>query len=232
MIKYNYKINKLSFLISSIYCQILYVFVVLSVFDSTTSYAQDERLFRKMFSSSINQKKEKGKDISLYKLHINSKYYELDMNGDGLNDGLVFEKKDGEDWIHIYKEFFTKVKSVRLLANGIKSRIYRIKVLNISKSSRLILLYYYEGVSKYISLLGTSRIYMMTIDDRNFDTISVYRGPAIWKEYDNARGFYNQKNYKISLFDYNSDGVKELTVKYGNSAYIYRYFGNGKWKSN
>ena len=92
-------------------------------------------------------------------------------------------------------------------------------------------LYYYEGISKYTEMQSTSRIYLVTIDNNDLKTMKAFKGPSVFEEHKSLKGHYHLRNYQVYLQDLNNDGIKEVIVKYRNVSQVLLYDGDGKWKS-
>jgi hypothetical protein len=193
---------------------------------------QDERFFRQIFSGDLDQAAPKVEPKE-YFYRVNSPFYEFDLDGDFRSESFVLEKKDGEDWFHIhaYGEIKKRHLSYRLEASGPKSRIYKISVRQLSAETKLILLYFYQGVNKYLEMRGTTRLYFLTMDNNDLTTLSMYKGPVVWDEFRSFKGHYHQRNYGVSLFDYNKDGIRELAIKYHLISEVYFYQGKGNWRT-
>lgn len=192
--------------------------------------AQDERYFRQLFSGEIN----KGKDeveAKKYSYFVHSPYYALDLNRDGAPEQIVFVKKDNEDWIEILNFDKKKIFSYLFENKGYDSELFRVELKTLSPKTSILLLYYYEGVSKYINFQGTSRVYAITIDNNDLGTMKTFKGPSFFDEEKTFKGHYHKRNYEIILEDLNRDGVKEFIVKHRNTSTVFMYQGNGEWKT-
>lgn len=192
--------------------------------------AQDERYFRQLFSGEIN-KKEEVPEYKKYSYFTHSPYYAIDLNRDGVPEQILFVKKDNEDWIEISDSEKKKIFSYRFENKGFDSELFRIELKTLSPTTTALLLYYYEGVSKYIDFQGTSRIYVITFDNNDLKTMSAFKGPSFFDEVKTFKGHYHKRNYEVYLEDLNKDSVKELVVKFRKSSTVFLYKGAGKWET-
>jgi Mor family transcriptional regulator len=194
---------------------------------------QDERYFRQIFSGELAKSESRVEDKK-YSFFFHTPYYALDLNHDGNPEQILFVKKDGEDWLEIYQQKNgekTKIFSYRFDALGFDSELFRIEFKRLSSKTSIILMHYYEGVSRYLELQATSRIYAGTIDNDDLKTLSVLKGPSFFEEHDSKKGHYHLRNYEVFLKDLNSDEVRELIIKYRLVSQVFLYSGEGKWKT-
>ena len=193
---------------------------------------QDERYFRQIFSGEL-VKSDARADDKKYAFNIHTPYYDLDLNHDGNPEQIVFVKKDGEDWIEIFEQKnkeSRKIFGYRFETKGFDSELYRIEFKRLSPKTYAILMYYYEGMNRYIEMQSTSRIYVGTIDDDDLKTLSVFKGPSFFEEHKSFKGHYHLRNYEVLLQDLNNDQVRELIIKHNLTSQVFMYNGNGSWK--
>lgn len=192
--------------------------------------AQDERYFRQLFSGEIN----KGHEIideKKYSYFVHTPYYALDLNRDGKAEHIVFVKKDNEDWIEILDSDKKKIFSYLFENKGYDSELFRIELKTLSAKTSILLLYYYEGVSKYINFQGTARVYAITIDNNDLKTMAAFKGPSFFDEQKTFKGHYHKRHYEVYLEDLDHDSVKELIVKHRNTSTVFMYKGQGRWQT-
>ena len=193
---------------------------------------QDERYFRQIFSGELIKGESRPEDKK-YSFNIHTPYYDLDLNHDGNPEQIVFVKKDGEDWVEIFEQNNLekkKIFSYRFETKGFNSELYRIEFKKLSPKTYVILMYYFEGISRYIEMQSTARLYVGTIDNDDLKTISVFKGPSFFEEKKSLKGHYHRRNYEVYLQDLNNDQVKELIIKHNLMSQVFIYNGNGEWK--
>jgi hypothetical protein len=198
---------------------------------SWRAMAQDERYFRQLFSGEINKEKKILGPEKKYTYYIPSPYYAIDLNRDGRPEQILFIKKDNEDWINILDSDKREIFAYRFENKGFDSELFKVEMKTLSPTATVLLLYYYEGVSKYIDFQGTARIYVITFDNNDLKTLSAMKGPSFYDEVKNFRGHYHKRAYDVYLEDLNGDSVKELIVKFHDTSYVYMYKGAGRWQA-
>jgi len=203
--------------------------LILLLLLSSKAISQDELYFRDLFSGELTRKKEKIKKS--YKWKANTPFYQIDLGGNKWPESIVVEKKDGEDWLHIHNDQKKRIFSFQFDVNGKGSQVYKITKTKISPKSDVLIIYYYEGNASYLKFSGTVRIYLLTIDDRKLDSISIEKGPIIWEERENRDKKYFQKGHLVELIDFNHDKTKEIRIRGKFTKNIYFYKGKGKWIS-
>lgn len=190
--------------------------------------AQDERFFRQIFSGDLAKSGQQS-EAKKYSYVIHSPYYLLDLNRDGKEESIVFAKKDSEDWIEVFDTDKKKIYSYQFENKGFESELFKMELKTLSRETTVLLLYYYEGISRYIDFQGTSRIYALTIDNNELKTMNTFKGPAFFDEFKSQKGHYHKRHYQVFLEDFNEDKVKELVVKHQRMSQVYLYKGEGRW---
>jgi hypothetical protein len=195
---------------------------------------QDERYFRQIYSGDLLKKMD-FTDEKKYLAKLHGPYYELDLNGDKVNEEILFIKKDGEDWVEIYsknsKDEREKILSMQLTNLGINSELFRMEFKSVSPTTKVLILHYFEGYTNYTEVHSTARIYWVTIENNDLKTLTSYKGPGVFEELQNIKGHYHLRNYRVYLQDFNSDGSKEIVVKSNLNSKVFYYIGKGKWGS-
>ena len=197
---------------------------------SWSATAQDERYFRQLFSGEIIRGQVPVEE-KRYSYYVHTPYYALDLNRDGKSEHLVFVKKDNEDWIEIMDFDKKKIFSYLFENKGYDSELFRVELKTLSPTASILLLYYYEGVTKYINFQGTSRLYAITIDNNDLKTMKAFKGPSFFDEQKTFKGHYHKRNYDVQLIDLNHDSVKELVIKHRNTNTVFMYLGFGRWQT-
>ncbi len=197
---------------------------------SWSALAQDERYFRQLFSGELLKSNEVVPPKK-YTWTVHTPFYELDLNRDKVSESIAFAKKDNEDWIEIFDSDKKKLFSYRFENKGFDSDLYRVELKTLSADTVILLLYYYEGVSKYINFQGTTRIYAITIDNNDLKTMAAFKGPSVFDEQKTFKGHYHKRNYEVYLEDLNKDSIRELIIKHRNASNVFVYMGEGSWKT-
>lgn len=206
--------------------RIIFTFLLFSLMPSALS--QDESTFRDLLTHSREQKRtgDQGKE---YRIKARSNRYFLDLNGDYREESFYVAKKDGEDWIHFFDYNQKEIFNFQFSPIGPWSRLYRVQMRDLNKTSKVLILYFYEGVTKYLEFQGNARVYFLTIDNNSLKTMSIYKGPIVWDEFRGFKNDYHQRKSEVSMFDLDKDMTREIAVRYGHITRVYRYLGKGKW---
>lgn len=191
--------------------------------------AQDERLFRNAVLGSFVPIERKVKIPAKYFYKTNSDMYRLDITGNGYKEGIVFEKFDGEDWVHFHDNSMKRLKSFPLSPVGIKARAYKIELKQIKTDTRVLLIYYYEGYSNYLDFHGSARLYIVTIKNGDIANSVMTKGPQYFEESEEIFKRYYLKRFKIYAKDLDGDGVKELIFTKHLMTTILILDKDGKW---
>jgi len=206
--------------------------LIILVLFSRVIGAQDERIFRSIYESKLEKFSKKLPVFEKGFLEKFSDAYEIDINRDGFPESFLLEKSDGIDRLHIFTAFGKRIFSYEFENKGLKSGLYKIQMRPLSNATTIVILYYYEGYTEYFGLKASSRVYFMTVDNKDLTTLQLFKGPSFWDEERTLYGHYHQKNYHIGLKDYDEDGIKEVVLKFNDAIRVYKYLGSGKWKDN
>jgi hypothetical protein len=207
---------------------ILILFVNISFVQIT--WSQDERTFRDIITHSEREDSTR-KQAAEYKYQVRSHRYYLDMNEDGAPESFFTSKRDGEDWLTLFDSKDREVYRYRFETIGPWSRLFRVQMRRISKNVKVLLLYFFEGTTRYINFQGTTRVYFLTLENNDFKSLSTYKGPYTWDEYRSFKDHYHQRKFEVSLYDFDEDREREVAVRYGLITRVYKFLGKGKWKS-
>lgn len=190
--------------------------------------AQDERFFRSLFSGDlVKEKQETSK--SKTKFRTVGAMHKVDLNADSRLESIVVEKKDGKDFIHIHDYLNKRIFSGKMEAMGLNSWLYKISIRRFANNAKVMILYFFEGETEYLEYRSNVRLYFLTFENNDFKTLAINKGPVIWDEFESFKKHYHQRKYKIGLFDYNKDGIKEIAVHYHLTSWVYFYKSPGKW---
>lgn len=190
-----------------IWCSLVLVF---------SSYGQDERFFRELYSQQRTTMPQQ------YTWQIWGKVFRYDLNDDGLLEGLQVAKKDQEDWFYIREHKGGVLAKYRLETKGRESRIYRVKINQIADDLKLLSLYFYNGFVEADKFYGTATLYFVTFHPSKLNSMKITKGPSIWLEYKTPT-YYVQRDYQIKLQDIDRDGIKEVIIGQGHIHRIFQY---------
>lgn len=189
--------------------------------------AQDERFLRELLSERFYDPNIKEGASSQY-FHVVSPFYEIDLDGNGRNESLIFEKIDGKDLFHIQDYEGKRLFTAGLTPLGTRSHLFKINFRHIGDGLKVLLLHYYEGYQNYLEFMGTSRLYMVTFKDLRPGSFNFSKGPLLWTEYKDHRENYIQRGQHVVVHDFDKDGVKEISVRYKEINRVFKY-RSGEW---
>lgn len=191
--------------------------------------AQDERFWRKMLSGELTHEELKVQPEP--KWVFAGPEYHLDLNSDGREESIQVLKRDGVDWLDITGHDKTPLYKGKLWAMGIGSSLYRLRLIDISPTARVLVLFLYEGRTESKKLEASARLYFLTFDNKDFSTFALTAGPRYWHEYEAQREQYWRRLYSLNVKDYDGDGTKDLAVEFNHMQSIWMYRGHGVWQS-
>lgn len=206
----------------------LFFFIFLVV--STTVFAQDERYYRKLFSGDLPRTAEDIVEVQVTKFNVSGSLYHIDLDGNGIEEIIVPQKRDGVDWIEIRSFSQAKIFEGKLLAMGSESQIYKIKFVKISNSVKALIVYLDEGSTKGRRFESTARIFVLTFENNDLSNIVQTEGPHFFHEKQAQREQYWRRGYSVNVYDIDGDGTREIAVQYNHIQRILKYDKRGEWK--
>lgn len=177
---------------------------------SDLAFSQDETFFRQLFAGEHNP--ESIEEIPEARWSVARYLYQVDLTGDRLFEGIVYEKRDAQDWLHIHDSQDRRVFSTSFQAHGIDARPYRVELRSLSKDVSVLIVYYFEGYIPSYHFLGTGRLYFITIVNGDLDSLNVSRGPKFWRESQAHRQGISKSRRPLRLQDLNHNGDREIIV--------------------
>ena len=192
-------------------------------------FAQDERFYRKLLSGDLGVE---GVEIDKKKpyFHKASSMYELDLDNDNRLEHIILEKRDSEDWLHIHNYERVRIYSLKFVRKGWESDVYKVNLRQLSSDTKVLLISYYEGHNQGNNFTGTSRLYAISFDKNDLKSLHGVRGPEIWDEFKDTKIHYHRRPHHVSLFDFDSDGVREVAIRHHLSTKVMKYLGKGEWR--
>jgi hypothetical protein len=205
-------------------------FIVALSVNSLALQAQDERFLREIFSGDV-LKSEADTIESIKKVHFIAPgpLYQIDLTGNDRNESILIEKRDGQDWFHLYSYEMKNVLSYKLTPRAANSVVYRLRMVRLSQNVMGLLIHHYEGLNQYLETHANSRVHMLTIENNDLSTASVSPGPRYWVELQKGRETFSRRKYSIEFVDLDKTGIKELILRYNNINAVYKFMGKGKW---
>lgn len=195
------------------------------------SVAQDERFFRQMLGDDLYSQENvsKVKLDTYHQFNVKGASYKLDLNGDGIEESLQPQKRDGVDWLEIRDSSERVIFEAKLLAMGGESVLYKMKLVYLSKKVRTLILFLDEGLTKGRRVESTAQVYFLSYENNNLKTLKLTSGPHYFHEKEAQREQYWRREYSVNVYDIDQDGTREIAIQYNHIQRIYRYLGNGEW---
>jgi hypothetical protein len=203
---------------------------VLFILISYLAMAQDEKVFRELLTHKAIKDFEEGGEPE-YAFQARGHRYYIDLDEDKIPESFFVSKRDGVDWIDFFNSKGEKFFDFQFDTLGSWSRVFKVQLRKVSQNTKLLLIYFHEGVTRYVDFRGTARVYFLTWEENNLKTMSMYKGPYIWDENRTYKNHYHQRKSEVSLYDFDEDFQREVAVRYGSITRVYKYSGKGNWKT-
>ncbi len=204
-------------------------FFILLLF-GRSGLAQDERYYRQILTGELPKLNLEAKEAPLGQFNVLGSNYKIDLNDDQIEETIQPQKRDGVDWLEIRNSSETKVFEAKLLAMGAHSKIYKVRLVQISKNVRALIIFLDEGVTSGKRFESTGRFYVLSFENNDFSTMSLVEGPHFYHEKQAQREQYWRRDYAVNVFDVDGDGAREITVQYNHIQRIMKYIGRGVWE--
>ena len=206
----------------------LFLFILAGL--SGLGFAQDERYFRQILTGELPKQVDQYKENMLPQFNVTGGTYKFDLNGDGFEESLQPQKRDGVDWLEIRDVSQRKIFEGKLLAMGSESAIYKIKVVNLSLKVKAAIVFLDEGSTKGKRFESTARIFVISFENNDLETLSMIEGPHFFHEKEAQREQYWRRDYNVNVYDIDGDGVREIAIMYNHIQRIMKYKSKGEWE--
>lgn len=191
--------------------------------------AQDERYYRQILNGELPLQGQSLAETREHQFNVKGAAYNVDLNGDGFEEIIQPQKRDGVDWLEIQDSTKRKVFEAKLLAVGGDSAIYKIKLAQISKTTKVLVIYLDEGQTSGRRFESTARIFLLTLDNNDFATFRLTQGPHHFHEKEGQRDQYWRKSYSVDIRDVDQNGIRDVVVEFNHIQRIMQYLGRGEW---
>lgn len=191
--------------------------------------AQDERYYRQILNGELPLQGQSIKEAQEHQFNVKGAAYNVDLNGDGFEEIIQPQKRDGVDWLEIQDSTKRKIFETKLLAQGVESVIYKIKLAHLSTTSKVLIIYLDEGKTSGRRFESTARIFLLTFENNDFSTFKLAQGPHHFHEKEGQRDQYWRKDYSVDVRDVDQNGVRDVVVEFNHIQRIMLYLGKGEW---
>ena len=196
---------------------------------SLSVFAQDERYYRQILKGELPNFSQDIGEVQEHQFNVKGATYSVDLNGDGIEEMIQPQKRDGVDWIEIRNTTQRKIFEAKLLAMGGESSIYKAKLVYLSSTTKLLMLFLDEGKTSGRRFESTARIYLVTFENNDLSTMKITTGPHHFHEREGQRDQYWERDYSVEIRDVDKNGVRDVVVQYNHIQRIMVYKGNGNW---
>jgi hypothetical protein len=192
------------------------------------SYGQDERLWRKILTGDVIEDEKKAPVAPKYVFA--GATYRLDLDGDGKLEGIQMVKNDLLDAVEIFTPDGRRLFRGDLEPQGVLARVERLRLVDLSPQTRVLIIHYYEGKTEGRRMEATARLWFLTWPKTDLSQMTLTKGPGYWHEFEGVREQYGRRLYSVNVRDYDNDGTKDIAVAFNNMMSVWRY-KRGQWKS-
>lgn len=192
-------------------------------------WAQDERYYRQILSGELPAMFQGLQETTQHQFNVRGPAYLVDLNGDGIEETIQPQKRDGVDWIEIKDSSRRTVFESELFAAGAHSHLYKAKLVSLSEKIRALVLFLDEGVTEGKAFDATAKIYVVSWEKNDFTSMRIAPGPHFFVERQAIRDQYYRRDYLVNVVDLNKDGQKEIIVHFNHIQRIMEYKGRGEW---
>ena len=206
--------------------QLSVLFIIFLI--STNLWGQDERYYRKMLSGGLAIS-EKSVD-SVPKFQVSGPAYLVDLNGDGIEERIIPEKRDGVDWLKIEDSSFSTIFETKIFATGANSHLYKVKLASLNTRVKVLILFLDEGTTEGAKLESYGKISLLSFENNNLSSMKFQEGARFYHEFKGQREQYSRRSYNVNVYDIDKDGEREVVVEYQHIQRVFKYAGFGEWR--
>jgi hypothetical protein len=205
-----------------------WILLGLFLMGSVDIFAQDERYYRQILTGELPVTSEPRENFVRNYL-VKGAEYMVDLDGDGIEEVIQPEKRDGIDYLNILNSSRGNIFSAKLYASGGNSAIYKIRMVHLTPKVKTLIVYLDEGSTKGLRFESVARIYFLSYEDNKLSTLTLNPGPHIYQEKEAQRDQYWRREFVVDVKDLNNDLKREVIVHFGHIQHIYEYKGKGEW---
>lgn len=196
---------------------------------SGSVFGQDERYYRQIISGTLPQALSGQAPSDLPQFNVEGKHYLVDLNGDGIEEVIIPQKRDGVDYIDIRNSSQKSLFSAKLFATGGDGWLYKARLFNVKEGIRGLILYFDEGSTRAKRFESMARIFVLTFPINDLSQMTLTEGPHFFHEKEAQREQYWRRDYLVEIKDLDKDKVNEIVVRYHHIQRIMKYIDRGVW---
>ena len=206
------------------------LFFALFLAFSLPGFSQDERYYRHILSGDLQKYTLEHREVMVTQFNVQGTSYKFDLNGDGIEEILQPQKRDGVDWLEIKDSSQRKIFEAKLVGNGADSAIYKIKLVHLTPKVKAAILFFDEGYTKARRFESTAKIYVISFENNDLSNAAIAEGPHFFHEREAQREQYWRRDYNVNVYDVDGDGQREIAIMYNHIQRIMKYRGRGEWE--
>lgn len=207
-------------------CCFLFILLLISV----SGYGQDERYYRQILTGELPRLNLEAGEAAIAQFNVMGPQYKVDLDGDGIEEMIQPQKRDGVDWLEIRNSSQSKLFEAKLLAMGAGSYIYKLRLVQISAKVKALLIFLDEGVTAGKRFESTGRFFVLSFENNDLSKMTLTAGPHFYHEKEAQREQYWRRDYAVNIYDIDGDGSREIAVQYNHIQRIMKYLGRGEWQ--
>ncbi|MCM2351041.1 MAG: hypothetical protein NDI69_13550 [Bacteriovoracaceae bacterium] len=205
-------------------------FLFILLFISVSGFGQDERYYRQILTGELPRLNLEAGEAAIAQFNVMGAQYKVDLDGDGIEEIIQPQKRDGVDWLEIRNSSQSKLFEAKLLAMGAGSYIYKLRLVQISAKVRALLIFLDEGVTAGKRFESTGRFFVLSFENNDLSKMTLTDGPHFYHEKEAQREQYWRRDYAVNVYDIDGDGSREIAVQYNHIQRIMKYLGRGEWQ--
>jgi hypothetical protein len=191
--------------------------------------AQDERYYRHLLMGDLPLLGKEIMEPMEHQFNVQGTSYRFDLDGDGIEETIQPQKRDGVDWLEIRNSSERKIFESKLLAMGADSSIYKLRLVNLSPKVKTLIIFLDEGHTVGRKFESTARVFLLSFENNDFSTFALTSGPHFFHEKESQREQYFRRDYNLNVYDINNDGIRDIAFQYNHIQRIFSYLGRGEW---
>lgn len=195
-----------------------------------SAFAQDERYYRQILSGELPKQAQGPQDSSVHQFSVSGPGHLIDLDDDKIEESVHTAKVDGVDCLEVRASNKQVIFQAKLFSMGATSIIYKLKLVNISKDVKALIVFLDEGITGGRGFESTARIFVVSWENNDLKKMFMVQGPHIFHEKEAIRDQYHRRDYQVNVYDINNDGKREIAVQYNHIQRIMEYVGAGEWK--
>ena len=186
-------------------------------------WGQDGKFLRDLQQGKFRTTQDRSADQ--YSFVLESMLYEIDLNQDGSQEGIIFEQRDGESWMVLYNAQGRKLGEWKFSSSGRYAAPVLLRLRVLGPQVIVLAIAFKEGENAYTEFSNTIRWYFLLMEGLQLRNMHLIPGPLMAEERLDFQRRYVRRGSQIQFVDLNQDGILDIVVGYRaiRRAYVYRH---------